>query len=205
MERVELRARSRTVLGKQVRQLRAQGWVPAVVYGRQVAPRSIVTEERPLAKALQRAGSTALIDLYIDDEPSPNAVLASQIQRNAINGHLVHVDFYQVSLTEKVKTSPHLRFVGEPLALRGGVAVLLHNMTEVEVECLPGDLISSIEVNLSSLINIGDSIYVRDLVTPAGIAVLADPNDVVASLIPTRIAKTEEEVAAEATPAEEAK
>jgi large subunit ribosomal protein L25 len=196
MERVELRARSRTVHGKQVKQLRSQEWVPGVVYGRGIASRSIEAQERGLVKALKQAGSTTLIDLYVDSEPTPNIVLAREIQHNAINGRLVHVDFYQVRLTEKVKTRPHIRFVGEPAAVKSGLAVLLHSMTDIEVECLPTDLINFIEVDASGLQEVGDSIFVRDLVVPAGITVLDDPNETVASVVPTRMAiRAEEEEA----------
>jgi len=199
MEREELRTRSRTVLGKQVRQMRAKEWVPAVVYGPDQAARSIEAPERTLGQVLRRAGDTSLIDLYVDEEAAATVVLAREVQRNPLNGHLLHVDFYQVRLTEKVKIAPHLRFHGEPAAVKAGQAVLLHNMTQVEVECLPTDLIHSIDVDVSVLINLGDSIYVRDLPVPAGITVLDDPNDVVASLVQARMVK--EEVAEEAAAA----
>jgi large subunit ribosomal protein L25 len=196
MKRVELRARSRTVIGKQVRQRRAQEWVPAVVYGHGIESRSIEAPERALHKALRQAGSTSLIDLYVDEADAPRVVLARDIQQNALTGRLVHVDFYQVRLTEKVKTSPHLRFVGESSAVKTGMAVLLHSMNEIEIECLPTDLISSIEVDVSHLMEVGDSIFVRDLNVPDGITVLEDPNETVASIVPTRMAiKAEEEEA----------
>jgi large subunit ribosomal protein L25 len=192
MEREELRARSRTVIGKQVRQMRAQEWVPAVVYGPDQPARSIEAPERALVRVLRRAGDTSLIDLFVDDEGAATVVLAREVQRNALNGRLVHVDFYQVRLTQRVKTTPHLRFHGEPAAVKAGTAVLLHNMTQVEIECLPTDLIHSIDVDVSGLVNLGDSIYVRDLPIPPGITLLDDPNDVVASLIQTRMAIAEE-------------
>jgi large subunit ribosomal protein L25 len=204
MEREELRARSRTVIGKQVRQMRAQEWVPAVVYGPDQPARSIEAPERALVRVLRRAGDTALIDLYVGDEAAATVVLAREVQRNAINGRLVHVDFYQVRLTQKVKTTPHLRFHGDPAAVKTGTAVLLHNMTQVEIECLPTDLIHSIDVDVSGLVNLGDSIYVRDLPVPPGITLLDDPNDVVASLIQTRMAIKEEAEAEAAAPEAEA-
>jgi len=206
MARVEVRAESRTVHGKQVKQLRSGEWIPAVLYGPDTPARSIQTPERPLLKALQKAGETALIDLYIDDEPTPNVVLSREVQHNAINGRLIHVDFFQVRLTEKVKTSPHLRFLGESPVAKSGQGVLLHNMTEIEVECLPTDLISAIEVDVSVLQNLGDSILVKHLVVPAGVTILADPDDAVASVVPLRAVKTEEEegAAAAAVPQAEA-
>jgi len=204
MEREELRTRSRTVLGKQVRQMRVKEWVPAVVYGPDQAARSIEAPERALGQVLRRAGDTSLIDLYVDDEAAGTVVLAREVQRNALNGRLLHVDFYQVRLTEKVKTAPHLRFHGEPAAVKAGLAVLLHNMTQVEVECLPTDLIHSIDVDVSVLVNVGDSIYVRDLLVPAGITLLDDANDVVASLVPVRMVIKEEVVEEAAVAAPEA-
>jgi len=207
MERQELRTRSRTVLGKQVRQMRAKEWVPAVIYGPDQAARSIEAQERALGQVLRHAGDTSLIDLFVDDEPAATPVLAREVQRNPLNGRLVHVDFYQVRLTEKVKTSPHLRFHGEPALVKAGQAVLLHNMTQVEVECLPTDLVHAIDVDMSSLVELGDSIAVRDLVVPAGITLLEDPDGVVCSLVQVRreeIKPEEEEAAAAATPEAEA-
>jgi large subunit ribosomal protein L25 len=200
MEREELRARSRTVTGKQVRQLRAQDWVPAVVYGPDQRARSIEAPERVLARVLKQAGDTSLINLYVDDEAAETVVLAREIQRNPLNGRLLHADFYQVRLTQKVKTNPHLRFHGEPAAIKAGTAVLLHSMTQLEIECLPTALIHTIDVDVSGLVNVGDSIFVRDLQVPDGITVLDDPNDPVASLVQIRMAIKEEEVVEEEAP-----
>jgi large subunit ribosomal protein L25 len=188
MERVELEAQSRVVRGKQVKQLRAEQWIPSVVYGPDMPAKAIQIEERDLSKALRQAGSTTLIDLNIDDEGQPYVVLAREIQRDIITGRLQHVDFYQVRLTEKVKTTPRLEFVGESPALQSGRAVLIQGMTELEVECLPTDLISSITVDVSSLENMGDSVTVSDLSIPSTVTVLADPDDVVVSVVATRMA-----------------
>ena len=193
MERVELRSNSRTVQGKKVKRLREAGWVPANVFGPDMDSRSIQIEQRDLYSALQTAGSTALIDLYVDKEPEPNVVLAREIQRNILTGHLLHVDFYQVRLTEKVKTMPRLEIVGEAPLVKSGTAVMINNMTEIEVECLPTDLISSIPVDVSGLETLEDSIVVGDLPVPPAVTILADPGDTVVSLVPARVALAEEE------------
>jgi len=210
MERVGLQAQSRTVLGKQVRQMRARDLIPAVVYGHDVAARSIQAEERLLTKTLRQAGTTALIELFLDDDPKPQLVLARDVQRNSLNGRLVHVDFYEVRLTEKVKTTPRLEFVGEPILVKAGKAVVIHNMTEIEIACLPTELINSIRVDVSGLVTMDDEVTVADLVVPDGITILADPHDVVVSIVPTRATLEEETAAAaaaaaaaEAAPAEE--
>ncbi len=193
MERVELRAQSRTLVGKKVKQLRTEGWVPAVVYGPDLDSKPIVAEERAMSLALRDAGSTALIDLSVDEQLEPHVVLAREIQRDILTGRLLHVDFYQVRLTEKVKTTPRLEFVGESELVKTGEAVMIQAMTEIEVECLPTDLIDSVKVDISALETWDDTITVSDLPVPEAVTVLADPSDVVASLVSTRPALEEEE------------
>ena len=100
MELVELRTETRTTLGKQVRQMRRQGQVPAVIYGPDLATTAIQADERELTAAVRKAGSTMLIYLFLGGDAQPVPVLAREIQRDALNDRLVHVDFYQVRLTE---------------------------------------------------------------------------------------------------------
>lgn len=193
MERIELRSETRVTRGKKVKGLRAANLIPAVVYGRDIAGQSIQIEERALFKALQEAGTTALINLFIDEALEPRVVLAREIQRDSLSGRAMHVDFYQVRLTEKVKTMPRLEFVGEAPAVKEGIGVLVHAMTSVEVECLPTELISSIEVDLSVLETLDDNIVVGDLPVPDTVTLMADPSDVVASVVPVRLPEVEEE------------
>jgi large subunit ribosomal protein L25 len=194
MERIELRTETRSARGKGVKRLRAESLIPAVVYGPDMATKSIQIQERLLFKVLQQAGSTTLIDLVVDDDPEPQVVLAREIQRDPLTSRLQHVDFYQVRLTEKVKTTPRLEFVGESPLVKSGVAVMIHGMNEVEVECLPTDLINSIPVDVSVLEKMDDNILVGDLPVPDGVTILADPDEVVVSVVPTRVEEEVEEV-----------
>ena len=193
MEQLQLRAASRALRGKRVKQLRAQHQVPAVIYGPDTPAIAIQAEERALRKMLSEAGSTALINLFVDDRPEPISVLAREIQRDILTSRLLHVDFYQVRLTEKVKTTPRLEFVGESPLVKSGEAVMIHGMTEVEVECLPTDLVDSIAVDISGLESLDDSVLVSDLPVPPGVTILADPAEVVVSLVTTRAALAEGE------------
>jgi large subunit ribosomal protein L25 len=192
MERIELRTETRTARGKGVKRLRADGLIPAVIYGPDIATKSIQIQERSLFKTLTEAGSTTLIDLFVDDDPRPQVVLAREIQHDILTGRLQHVDFYQVRLTEKVKTAPRLEFVGESPLVRSGIAVMIHSMNEVEVECLPTDLISSIPVDVTVLEKMDDNVLIRDLPVPPGVTLLADPDEVVVSVVPTRMPEEEE-------------
>lgn len=193
MERVELPATSREIHGKKVKQLRAEAWIPAVMYGPDTPPVAIQADERTLSKVILTAGSTALIDLSIEGEAKPHVVLAREIQRNVLTDRLLHVDFYELRLTEKVTIFPRLVIVGEAPVVTGGAGVLIHSMTEVGVECLPTDLFNSMEVDVSSLEGMSDTVTVGQLPVPPGVTVLADPGDVVASVVPVRV-EVEEEV-----------
>jgi large subunit ribosomal protein L25 len=194
MERVELRSEARTTFGKKVKHLRAENLIPAVVYGPDMDSQAIQIDERGLFKVLQEVGSTALINLFVDDAKEPHLVLAREIQRDSLTGRTMHVDFYEVRLTEKVRTMPRLVFVGESPAASSGLGVLIHGMTSVEVECLPTELISSITVDVSVLETLDDVITVADLPVPDSVTVMAEPHEMVASVVPTRMEVVEEEV-----------
>jgi large subunit ribosomal protein L25 len=193
MERIELKSATRTIHGKQVKRLRAESQIPAVVYGPDMSSQPIQIDERGLVRVLREAGATALIDLYIDDGSEPHVVLAREIQRDSLTGRALHVDFYEVRLTETVRTMPRLEFVGKSPAAEAGLGVLIHGMTSVEVECLPTELISSIEVDVSVLETLEDVITVSDLPVPDSVTVIADPGEMVASVVPTRMEVMEEE------------
>lgn len=196
MERVELQSSSRTVEGKQVKKLRNEGLIPAVIFGPDTPAKMIQAPERAVDKALRQAGSM-LINLFIDQETQPRAVLVRAVQRHPLTSRLQHVDFYQVRMTEKVKTSIPLHFVGESPLVESGEVLLNPQMSQLEVECLPGDLQDQIVVDISSLVSIRDSILVGDLALPPGITALDDLDNVVVSLQHLRAAE-EVEVEAEA-------
>ncbi len=201
MERFELEAHSRTVHGKQVRQLRNQGWIPAVLYGPDTPSRPIQVEERRLGKVLQQAGGSALINLTVDGQ-EPYVVLARDLQRDMLTGRVKHVDFYQVRLYEKIRSMPVLEIAGESPLVKAGMAVVNLALSHLEVECLPTDLIGSISVDVSGLERMEDEIRVRDLQVPPTVTVLTDPDEVVVSLTPTRMAIVTEVEEARAAPAE---
>ncbi|MGQ9600097.1 MAG: 50S ribosomal protein L25 [Anaerolineae bacterium] len=194
-EGIELRSCSRTVQGKQVKQLRARGWVPAVLFGADMPPRPIQVEERALMKVLQQAGATSLIHLFVDDEPQPHFVLAHEVQRDIVSSRVRHVDFFQVRMDRTVRTEVPLEIVGESPLVKTGRAVLVQVLTHLEIDCLPSRLVHSIPVDVSGLDSLDRDIVVGDLSVPPGVTIHADPHDVVVSLVPPRVAVEEEEAA----------
>jgi len=193
MEQIELKAEKRTIIGKRVKALRREGIIPALLYGPKTEPVPIQCDERELQHVLAWAGGTNLIALRIGGAGKPKMTLVSEVQRDAITNELYHVDFYQVVMTEKVTAEVNIVFVGEPSAVQQKDVMLLQGADSVEIECLPGDLIHSIEVDLSNL-EIDDVIYVKDLQVPDNVTILTDGDELVAKVQPLYIPEEEEEV-----------
>jgi large subunit ribosomal protein L25 len=191
MEQFELRAEKRTIIGRRVKGLRREGVVPAVLYGPKTEPIPIQCGERELQRILARAGGTNLISLKIGRARKPKMALAREVQRDVITNEVYHVDFYQVVMTEKVHAEVNITLTGEPPAVQQKEFMLLQGTDSVEIECLPGDLIHSIEVDLSSL-EIDDAIYVKDLQVPDNITILTDGEELVAKVQHLRVEEEEE-------------
>ncbi|HET9587817.1 MAG TPA: 50S ribosomal protein L25 [Anaerolineales bacterium] len=197
MEKVVLKATKRDVIGKQVKAMRREGKLPAVIYGRRTEPISISLDAHSASLALGRLTSSSLVTIDLDG--TEYATLVREKQRDYIKNRLLHVDFLAVSLTEEITATVALNFVGTSMAVKDYNAVLVRNLEEVEVECLPTDLPESITVDISVLARPGDGIRVRDLPISDNVRILDDPDTMVAV---ATFARVEEE--AEAVPGEEA-
>lgn len=185
-------ATRRELTGKQVKQLRAEDKLPAVVYGHKQDSVNLVVPAREFAKIYQEAGSSTLLDLSIDGD-KVRKVLVHEVQQNVLTGQLLHVDFYQVNMKEKLTTEIPLEFVGVSPAVEVDGGTLITAKSELNVECLPQDLVHSIEVDISTLVTFEDTIRVKDIKVPAGIEVLDEAEEAVASVAEPR---SEEEMAA---------
>ncbi len=194
-------AQKRKILGKKVKNLRKKGEIPAVLYGHGVKPLPLSLNYHSLEKVYKKVGGSGLISLVIDKE-SPRNVLIQDIYIDPITREYGHIDFYQVKMTEKIEASVPLHFVGEAPAVSEKDGILVKNIDEIEVECLPGDLPQSIDVDISMLSDFEKAIHIKDLKIPQGVKVLADSEEVVATCTPPRseeeLAALEEEVVEEA-------
>lgn len=189
-ERVTVDAQTRTIIGKQNRQLRREGQIPAVIYG-QRDPIHVQIENLSLRRALRTAGMNELIDIKVGGRKI--TVLAREIQQHPTRGDLLHVDFYEVNMRETIQADVHLLIVGEvaeELRPLGEIIQVLHAVT---VECLPGDLISEIEVDISGIESPDQAIYVSDLTPPQGVTILTDPESAITSFEYFREEEEEEE------------
>lgn len=194
-----LSVENRTVIGKQVAQLRRAGITPANIFGRGTESVAIQTDTKALQRLLHTTGKSTIVELAGAGK-SPVSVLIKGVSRDAVSGLPLHVDFYQVNMKQTLRTEVALSFTGESPAVADG-GVLLQTLNSVQVEALPGDLPSSIEVDLSVLKDTGDSIFVKDLKAPKGVTILADGEMMIAKISGSQL---EAEVEAEAEEAAEA-
>jgi large subunit ribosomal protein L25 len=184
---VSLKLDPRPDSGHTVRGIRRKGQLPAIIYGHGLDSVKVVVDGREFVKAFQKVGRNQLVDLQIAQEPVRKA-LVREVQRNPRNGDLLHVDFYQVNLTEKIESEVPLEFEGEVELVVKGEADLQRGLHQLRIESLPTDIPPVITVDISGLKEIDDEIRVKDLKLPAGVEVLDEPEDLI-----VKIAKHEEE------------
>jgi large subunit ribosomal protein L25 len=192
-EDIQLSVKPRQVIGKQVRALRREGWIPLSVYGSHVQPKNMQAEERALRVVITKAGHNRLIRLNTDDG-AQHVVITREIQREPISGKYWHVDFQEISLTEKMEIEIPIVLQGTPPLIKTAGALLTHGLERVMVRVLPTDLIPEIVVDISGLQNLNDAIHVSDLKLADTIEILTAPEEMLAKLSPVK----EEVVAVEA-------
>lgn len=201
MDRLSLHAQERTVLGKKVKKLRADGLLPGHVFGKGVDGEVVAVKATDFLKTLHLAGETGLIDLKIGSE-KVRPVLIRDVQYDPVTDSPIHIDFYQVNLSEKVKVSvPVVQIGAPPEAVHLGEAIVLQTVNELEVEALPTDLPEKLEVDITTLKAIDDAITVGQLnIDHDKVTIHADLEEIVVKLAPAVSAETEkllEEEAAE--------
>lgn len=190
MEKVVLKAEKRGVVGKQVKAMRREGKLPAVIYGRHTEPINVFLDAHTASLALGRITSSSLVTIDVDGTEYP--ALVREKQRDFIKNRLLHVDFLAVSLDEKLRARVSVHFVGVSAAVKDHGAVLVHNLEQLQVESLPGDLPERIDVDISTLVKIGDGIRVKDVIVSDKVRLLDDLETMVAV---ATMPKVEEEAA----------
>lgn len=205
--KIELNVSPRPVLGKKVKRLRREGIIPANVYGRALDSVAIQVARDDLVRVIRSAGRNEIIYLRLDGE-EPRPAFVRQIQRNPVTDAILHVDFYQISLAEKVRMEVPLALVGTAPAEQTYGGTLLHSLDSITVEGLPTDIPSVIEVDVSGLKEIDAAIHVGELSVTGDVTVLSDPEVVVAKIAPPHVEREVAEVVVEEAvaevPAEEA-
>lgn len=209
MQTVALKAEKRTVLGRKVKTLRKQGFIPAHVFGKKVKTEHVQVTASEFSKVFEKTGETGIIDLAVDSSSSEASakggrkkpVLVKNVQLHPVTDAPLHIDFYQVNLSEKVKVNVPIEIIGESPAVHKKIGVLLTPVSEIEIEALPADLPENIEVDVTALDEVGKEIKVKDLkIDRSKIEVHADEEIVVAQigeLVTKEMEAVEAEVEAE--------
>lgn len=173
MKKHSLAATVRTLLGRKVKNLRKDGQIPATVYGKGVKSASLVVAASAFTKVYKEAGETGLIELHVGNDTRP--VLVHTVQIDPVSDEVLHVEFHQVDLKEKVHAKVSIVHIGEAAAVAQKLGVLLTVLDEIEVEALPTDLPEKITVDVTNLANVDDEVKVGDIHVSSGVTVLTDP------------------------------
>ncbi len=205
---MELAVQTRDKFGKANKALRKQGVIPAELYGHGIGNMHLSVDAKEFKKVFKEAGENTLIELVIAGEK--RQALIHDVTENYLSGNVDHVDFYQVRMDEKIKAHVPIEFAHDAPAVKEFGGILNKTMSEIEVEAMPADLPHRLTADLSSLAELNQSLYVKDIPVPKGVKILIDPETAIATVTPPIkeeevIAKPEVDVTAVKVETEEKK
>jgi large subunit ribosomal protein L25 len=206
MEIVKFEVEKRQVFGKnKVKKLKNTGLIPAVIYGEAITPISIVVEPKKLRKIYKEFGKNVILNLIIkdNDKIQEENVLSHTFDIHPISREYTHIDFLKINMKKNIHTTVPVKCHGLAAGVKIG-GVLIHNMGEIEVSCLPNNIPEQIELNIEVL-TIGDSIKVKDLKLAEDIEILSSPEDVIVAIEAPKVEKEPEEETAVEDEAEDNK
>lgn len=204
MANSELKAAPRTVLGKKVAQLRRTGVTPANIFGRKIESTAVQADTVELTRLLRQSSRNAIISMNVDGETAPRTVVVRDLKRNAVTDQLLHVDFYQISMTEKMRADVPVVLIGTSDAVTTLGGVLLQMAEKVAVEALPSDIPVQFEVDVTKITELEGSLHVRDLdVDTSKVTLHTDLDVVLARVAAPRLVVEETPVAVEGAVAPE--
>jgi large subunit ribosomal protein L25 len=205
MDKAILEANARAERGRKVNSGRRDGLVPAVVYGNKIDSVSLWVKAIDVKRLLKKYGESTIIEMNVDGKDKRN-VLIQDIQKNPVRGQHTHIDFFQVRMDEKIENEVELVFVGESKAVKELGGILVKNIDKLTVKCLPADLPSHIDVDISMINAFETHLTVKDIKIPSNIELDIDPETVIALVAPQRseeeLAQLEEKVEADVSKVE---
>lgn len=181
MQATKLSAQIRKVVGKSVKKLRKDGFVPVNVYGKGVESQALQIPVKEFQVIYSKVGETGLVELNYGE--TTNHVLIKNVQYNPVLRTPIHAEFHAVNLKEKIKANIPLELIGEALAVSNGAGILLQTINEIEVEALPTNLPEKFEVNVESLAEIDQQFTVADVKAPSGVEILTNIEEVIVKVV----------------------
>lgn len=190
-QKVELEIQHREVTGKATKNLRKAGLIPANVFGHNKKSQTVQLEMVAFERLQRAQGTKGIISLHIPGEKTAQTALVRHVQRDPRTGKVIHIDFFRVSMTERLNVKVTLHFVGEAPAVKSENGVLLHLMDTLEVECMAQEIPEHIDVDVTSLVEIDDILHAEDVQLPPKFKLITDPKEGVAKVAATRAEKVE--------------
>lgn len=190
MAEIRINAKPRTAKTKSyLHQIRHEGRIPAVIYGRGHSSQAVELDVREFESAIRKKGRNALMDLTVKGEKGQNkiVVMVKDMQRDALHGDIIHADLFEVSMNQKIHSRVPVVFKGEAKGQKAG-GVIQAGVREVEVEGLPGNLPEVISIDVSNL-DIGDHLTAHDIPSLEGCRVLTDPEATLVTITAPRRAE----------------
>ena len=176
---IELKAQNRTILGKKVKPLRAEGLIPAEIFGHGLKNKHISVAKDEFARAYKKAGENTVIELLIGEEKT--SALISHVAQNYISGETLAIDFYHIKKGEKIRTHVSIEYIGTDTATKAGF-VLVKVTSQLEVEALPENIPHSFKIDVSALQESGQYMEVKDIKIPEGIKLFVAPDTVLVTV-----------------------
>ena len=161
MEKIKLEAEIRKIVGKKVKKLRSEGIIPANLFGKDIKSTSLQVTGDKFRKIFRKAGETSVVEIAFDKKIEP--ALIHKVQKDPVTDKIIHIDFQKVNLKEKITAHVPLVLIGESPAEKSGTGLILQTINELEIESLPGDIPHQIEVDISKLGEIGETVHIKDL------------------------------------------
>ncbi len=201
-QQTELEISRREVMGKAVKRLRKEGIIPANIFGHNEASMAIQIDAAAFERLRRSHGSRSVLTLRMSGTKSTQTALIRHVQREPHTSKIIHVDFFRVSLSERIRVKVPLHFTGEAPAVKTENGVMLHLLDAIEVECVARDIPEYLEVDVSGLTEIDAILHASDVKLPANFTLITDPEEGIVKVAATRAEVAEE--AAEAAAASEA-
>ncbi len=182
MSTQKIKAEKREITGRKVKALRKQGILPANVFGKKIASIAIQVDYKDFEKLYHEVGETGVVEIMLAKKTLPT--LISNLQKDTVTGKIIHADFHSVNLKEKVTAKVPVEIKGESIAVKNGLGTAVQQLNEIEIEALPGDIPEKFIVDITSLENVDDGIYVKDIKFSKKIEVKEDLQKIVISVQP---------------------
>jgi len=192
MEKYVLEAKKREVIGKQVKALRREGFLPAVIYGSGIEPMPLTLNTKEVRQTLGKIGANTLITLKIGKQEY--LALVRDTQREVIKRDILHIDFQAVSLEETIISTVPVLVIGEAPAVKEMNALLVTGLDVLQIEAKAKDLPDTIRVDVSELAEIGDNILVKDIIISGDVKILDDMEETVIVVAAPTLMEIEPEV-----------